>query len=519
MDNGFIGRLVGKSTTELWFRSFHTTPLAIGGIVLAVDEQTGRTYLMRITDVTYGHESTEANWAEKAAGRMMEEEIAGRGYRIHDPDRRLYKLARCSPLGFVADGAFHRPRSIPAHFSRVVKPDRDTMAFLKDYSGDLTVGVLRCGESTLDIPLGIDGASLAQHVGVFATTGMGKSNLVKVLAAAVMKNGRYGLLIFDPHGEYYDGGKGSGRKGLRHHPLADKRLFTYTRRQVEGKHYPLAVPAVQIEIEDVMQIFSFSQAQNEALHAVRARYHRDWLSRLIEGDLESLTADLKVGNSSFQEMTLGVLIRRAERINGFASIIKDNSISILNDIVNKLQHGYTVLVDTANLSQAEETLVTSVITRAVLHDYRRRYQSGADFERLAPCLILLEEAQRVLSASAGDSNIFHQTVREGRKFKVGLGVVTQQPKLLSEELLSQLNSMFILGLADERDRTIVRGSAKQDISALGTEIQTLSAGEALLTSPSTPFALPLTIFLYEEYLKAVGSARTSPSAPIPDDFF
>jgi len=214
-----------------------------------------------------------------------------------------------------------------------------------------------------------------------------------------------------------------------------------------------------------------------------------------------------------------VLIRRAERINSFASIIKDDSISTLGDIITKLQHGYTVLVDTANLSQAEETLVTSVITRAVLHDYRRRYQSGADFDRLAPCLILLEEAQRVLSASAGDSNIFHQTVREGRKFKVGLGVVTQQPKLLSEELLSQLNSMFILGLADERDRTIVRGSAKQDISALGTEIQTLSAGEALLTSPSTPFALPLTIFLYEEYLKAVGSARTSPSAPIPDDFF
>ncbi|MDD4052784.1 MAG: ATP-binding protein [candidate division Zixibacteria bacterium] len=519
MDGGFIGRLVGKSTVELWFRSFYTTPLAIGGIVMACDEQSDRKYLMRITDISYGHESTEANWAEKAAGRMMEEELQGGSYRIHDPERRLYKLARCSPLGYVADGRFHRPRSIPSHFSRVVLPDRETMAFLQAYSGDLTVGDLRCGEGTLDIPLGLDGGSLVQHVGIFATTGMGKSNLVKVLAAAVMENGRYGLLIFDPHGEYFDGGKGSGRKGLIHHPLADKRLFTYTRRKVEGKHNSLAIPATQIEIEDVAQIFSFSQAQYEALHAVRLRYGHEWLNKLVGGDIETLTDDLKVGNSSFQEMTLGVLIRRAERIKSFSSIVHDNSISTLTDIINKIQHGYTVLVDTANLSQAEETLVTSVITRAVLHDYRYRYQSSEDFERLAPCLMILEEAQRVLAASAGDSNIFHQAVREGRKFRVGLGVVTQQPKLLSEELLSQLNSMFILGLADERDRTIVRGSAKQDISALGTEIQTLSAGEALLTAPAVPFALPLKIFLYEDYLKNHTIDRKTPSNKVPDDFF
>ena len=166
-----------------------------------------------------------------------------------------------------------------------------------------------------------------------------------------------------------------------------------------------------------------------------------------------------------------------------------------------------VLIDTANLSQAEETMIGSVLTRATLESYRRKYQSAEDFDAICPCLILLEEAQRVLSASAGDSNIFYQVAREGRKFKVGLGVVTQQPKLLSEELLSQLNSMFILGLADERDRNIVRSSAKQDISALGTEIQTLSAGEALLTSPSVPFALPLKIHLYEDYLRGFAAER------------
>ena len=44
-------------------------------------------------------------------------------------------------------------------------------------------------------------------------------------------------------------------------------------------------------------------------------------------------------------------------------------------------------------------------------------------------------------------------------------------------------------------------SAKQDISGLGTEIQMLMPGEALITSPSAPFALPVNIDLYEDYMK------------------
>jgi hypothetical protein len=40
------------------------------------------------------------------------------------------------------------------------------------------------------------------------------------------------------------------------------------------------------------------------------------------------------------------------------------------------------------------------------------------------------------------------------------------------ELLSQFNTYFVLGLADERDRNTLRSSSKQDLSDLGAEIQT-----------------------------------------------
>ncbi len=522
MANDSIGRLIGKSVAELTFRSSHEGFISIGSIVMVDDEKTERTYLLRVIDVSYGHESSEANWVEKSAGRMMEEDSKGNTYRIHDPERRLFKLVKCSPLGFVANNEFHRPRSIPGHFSKVMNPDEETMVFLRAYSGDLIVGNLRCGEDTMDIPLGIDGQTLSQHVGIFATTGMGKSNLMKTLAAAIMENPGYGLLIFDPHGEYFDGGKGGERRGLKHHPLSEKQLITRTLRKLNGdRHHiePLSIPLQEIEIEDVTQIFGFSQAQYEALQSIRIKYGKNWLYKLSTTDIESLLEELKDSRLNFHESTLAVLIRRAQRLKEFRTINTDKGNATVSDVVSKLQNGYSVLVDTANLSQDEESLVTSVITRSVLKSYKYKYQTEGDFESLCPCLIMLEEAQRVLMATAGDTNIFHRVVREGRKFKVGLGVITQQPKLISEELLSQLNSMFILGLADERDRNIVRSSSKQDISSLSTEIQTLAAGEALLTSPTVPFALPLKIFLYEDYLKNLTIEEVKPAEKPAEGFY
>jgi DNA helicase HerA-like ATPase len=105
----------------------------------------------------------------------------------------------------------------------VVAPEPSDFAFLASRMGDLPVGMLRSGETVVDFRVSIPGAALSSHVGIFATTGMGKSNLMRVLAAGVMRaNGRYGLLIIDPHGEY--------RGALARHPWAGEQLRTYAAR-------------------------------------------------------------------------------------------------------------------------------------------------------------------------------------------------------------------------------------------------------------------------------------------------
>ena len=171
-----------------------------------------------------------------------------------------------------------------------------------------------------------------------------------------------------------------------------------------------------------------------------------------------------------------------------------------------------VLVDVSGLGSTEEVLVGSFLARRVLETWQGAYLDDPDRHSRMPVVsIALEEAQRVLGGSSDrESNVFPRVAREGRKFGVGLCAVTQQPKLLDDELLSQFNTFFILGLADEKDRNMLRSSAKQDISAQGAEIQTLMPGECLIVNLAAPFAVPAHAYLYSELVRA---QPASPGAP------
>jgi hypothetical protein len=209
--------------------------------------------------------------------------------------------------------------------------------------------------------------------------------------------------------------------------------------------------------------------------------------------------------------TLQVVHRRARRIVDLPCISADPAVSVGRRILDELLQGKVVLVDVSGLGGTEEVLVASYLTRRVLEEWQGAFLSDPDRHRQLPVVaIALEEAQRVLSANKDrESNVFPRVAREGRKFGVGLLAVTQQPKLLDDELLSQFNTFFVLGLADERDRNILRSSAKQDLSALGPEIQALMPGECLLVNLEAPFAVPASVHLYEDVLRA------APPAPLP----
>jgi DNA helicase HerA-like ATPase len=532
------GRLFGRNVLEGTFRAAPDEDLFLGELLVAVDAGTDRRYLFRVVDVTYGTEHREPGWAERIAGTLLadDERDETGAHPIHEQTRRTYRVADCRCLGYLAPPetaggvrrTFRKPKSLPTQFSAVVAPEAEDFAFLSQRMGDLPVGQLRSGETVVDLTVGIPGRSLASHIGIFATTGMGKSNLMQVIAAGVMRaNGRYGLLVIDPHGEY--------RTALGRHPWAGEALRTYANRSLPTAS-SLRISLAELSVDDLRTAYEWSRPQEEALYELERHYGTrsaspsgtgsgsgsgsgpasgvsdglSWLSDFATIDDLAGFRDVEL-SARVALSTLQVVHRRARRIVTLRCISPDPALSVGGRIVADLLAGKVVLVDVSGLGSTEEVLVASFLTRRILEEWQGAYLDDPDrHERMPVVAIALEEAQRVLSGNKDrESNVFPRLAREGRKFGVGLCAVTQQPRLLDGELLSQFNTFFILGLADEKDRATLRSSSKQDISAQGAEIQTLMPGECLIANLSAPFAVPAAIDLYADLV------RVTPAPPPP----
>lgn len=500
------GIVVNGEVNEIVLRVPYDRDVQLGEMLILGDEVfEGRKYLLRVTSIGYGYEAAEADWAERAAGSIILME-GKEEYRMYHRERRLYKAVKCAPMLVMDENRIKGVKSLPSHFSAARELREGDCDVLRDSLGDLPVGKLRSGERVLEIDAGISGSCFPYHIGIFATTGMGKSNLMRVLAASTMKSGKYAMLIFDPHGEYYHGPE-KGKKGLEH--LHSKRLKVYTSREEKGIA-KLKISYREINTSDMASIYTPSEAQREALYAFSGKYGSEWLTEISDRDVGELISIFP----NIHEGTLKVLKRRIDAIMGMDVISRDPDYSVSNQIIEELKDRKTVLVDTSGLAEEEELLISSALARKVFNRWKSLFiRDKEEFDALPPVLITLEEAQRVLSEPKG--GMFPRIAREGRKFRVGLCAISQQPKLIHPHILTQLNTLFIMGLSDEGDREKMGSASKQDLAPLRNEIKSLNVGEAIITSPFAPFPIPVKISHFDEYCD--GYSDGSEHIPIGHD--
>ncbi|MCX8207176.1 MAG: ATP-binding protein [Methanothrix sp.] len=437
-----------------------------------------------------------------------------RGTELYD-EEQIFNRVIAEPLGCIPrdrtkrKGAFRKAKTIPTKFSRVKRTEAQEFDFLKDTMGDIEVGVLRNGSRDTDVAVALHSSVMDHHMGIFATTGMGKSNFMKVFAASCMKlasenRSEFGLLIVDPHGEYLRGTKNA--KGLLHLTPYVSSLKCYS---TDHRNYglpevsELMISRRDIRPEDIKVLHDWTGAQMDALESIERIFEGDsWIDDILDDKgIEMLREKAKVS-----EKTVDVLIRKLENIISRNKYIKSSGDSSIPGIIAGIKSGKVVLIDIPNLSESSELFLLSLISRRIMEDYRN------EEEGRKKCMIVIEEAQRVLGS---DSRIarFEEIAREGRKFGVGLCAITQQPKLIDRELLSQFNTLVVMGLADRNDRVRVEESAKQDLSSLDVEIQTLEKGEAIISTLNVPFPIPARIHRYEDYIE-----RLRPSAPARRSF-
>ncbi len=478
-------RIISKNVAEYHFIVPFDLPddarVEVGQIFSIKDK--GLTFLARVLDIQ--HDSNlDGNW-----------DTIMKNVQFFDQDQ-IFNRVIAEPLGCVRGGEFKKSRTIPTKFSKVARAEEDEFKFLKQVMGDIEIGYLRNGSRLVkEIPVALHSDAMDHHMGVFATTGMGKSNFMKVFAASCMKlaskgESKFGLLIVDPHGEYL---KGKGLvKGLMHLKRYADGLACYSTDKKNSSDpgvEDLAISESEVRPEDVALLYEWSPPQRDALDAI---------SRIFDGDrwLEEIQSDEGLGRmvlDGFKDSTVKVLVRRIKNVLERNKYIQKRS--SLPNILANLQNGKVVLVDIPRTSDRSELFLLSVISRYILEEYKKDAK-----EARKNCLITIEEAQRVLGTGSNTSR-FETIAREGRKFGVGLCAITQQPKLIDKQLLSQFNTLVVMGLGDRNDREQLEQSAKQDLSSMDIEIQTLEKGEAIISTLGIPFPVPARVHRYEDYLR------------------
>jgi hypothetical protein len=512
-------RLTGRSVLSYRFIAPHSDTLYIGDIKKIVDTTKGLTFFAKITDLSHDSNFADPKWDT----RPFSEQFYGLGEDV-------FISVDAVPLGFVdAGGKFHKARTIPSKFSTVEDPTADDFMFLTRQMGEIEVGLMRSGQDVIkDVAVRIPAKVLPQHMGVFATTGMGKSNFMKTFCASCMKEQKFGLLIVDPHGEYVNGGKsstGEPTKGLIHFTGGRDGLSVFTiRGEADRKKYgmnKLYLDYDDFRISDLSILHDLSQPQYDIIEAL-ARAGGKEIIEFFENVDPEIFPIKDTGNSPVRENSLAYQIRNSmagpvrvvkrhieNLVNGNRSFFRPQG-SSMQEIITDLHDNNVVLIDIPDMGERSELFVLSVITRMIMAKHRseaRGYGIDEHQESSHQILITIEEAQRVLSAGGSSTQVFRECAMEGRKFGVGLCVVTQQPKNVDPKVLAQINTFVVMGLGDKGDREIIMGSAKQDLSKMEIEIQTLDRGEAIISTIGIPFPVSTRIHKFEDYISGLNKEK------------
>jgi len=475
-----IGNVVGGDSERIVVRKRSSADLELGSLI-ACDDKDGST-IYQVYNLKHGSQLSPQS-IELMAGMMSE----GQGLEPFEKDLRNYVLAEAKPL-IRSNNMI--PKRLPEVLSEVREADGGDFAFLERPKDEIFFGYLRNGSRTIrERRICLDGKNaLTHHILISATTGRGKSNLVKVMLWDLLDTDYCGILVLDAHDEYY------GRNGLG---LKDKgkKVGYYSIAPMKGTNslifnYSLIKPYHLESIEE------FSQAQQEAMYTLYSKHRDDWLRWLLDTDRKELEA--KAENDMIDNMrieTLLVLQRRLSLILDTKVFSEEQGRAALKDICSSLESGEKIIIDTSEVSAQQELLIANIIAYEMLHRYRK-YKMEGTLEQKPVVAFVIEEAPRILKEASG---IFPTIAREGRKFRIGIVAITQMCSLIPRELLANINTKIIMGTEMSSEREAIISSAPQDLSKDSRTIASLDRGEAIVSSIFSKFAVPVEIPAFENY--------------------
>ena len=387
-----------------------------------------------------------------------------------------YILGKIRVLGDVKEldenGNLKLPRIPPKPGTPIYKADNETLN--KVFSnGQLKIGHLITRE---DVEVKLDVNKLwTRHLAILAMTGMGKSNTVAVILKELNRlmnkdKGDGAVLVFDMHGEYRD--IYCRDEHLRKHIIEPKINVYYLDADdlcdLAGidpqatKQRPYVARAIK-EIKEKFKESDFRTAEDYILAII---------SKLEE---YKENEDFKRDVGSIQ-----TAIFRLENMLQF----RKKLLALHYNPANEIKRCHINIIPMEELDENAVDIIVSYIAKEVLDD-RKRVIINEGRHRAKPIFMIFEEAHLIAPQSRKTRAKYYlsRIAREGRKFGVGLCLVSQRPKTLDAETLSQCSNLIISKLIEPTDQKHVQMASESLSEDLIRQLTSLNIGEAIILGP------------------------------------
>ena len=367
-----------------------------------------------------------------------------------------------------------------------------------------------------------------RHAIIVGSTGSGKSwttaRVLECMAGLPNTNG----IVFDIHGEY----RPLRDIGIRHLRIAGPKDLDANSKLVDGVVH---LPYWLLAYEAMVSMFvdrSDQNAPNQAMIMSRAivTAKRDYLSKgehheVLENftidspipfslkeviaEIEWLDAEMVPGsraNSEKQGPFHGKLSRLVERLQnkqtdrrlGFLFQAPEETmdfrwleklVAILvagtKDQLDKL--GGLKIVDFSEVPSDMLPLIISLVAKLVFS-----IQQWTPTEHRHPVALFCDEAHLYIperQSSSGSEGFavdaFERIAKEGRKYGVGLVVISQRPSEVNRTVLSQCNNLVAMRLTNGDDQNVVRRLLPDSLGGFSDLLPVLDTGEALVVGDAS----------------------------------
>jgi len=317
---------------------------------------------------------------------------------------------------------------------------------------------------------------VTRHAAILAITGAGKSNTVSIVADRIVEMGGT-LLIFDFHGEYVYSDLGKGRLNVIE-PLLSPRLLSFSELQ----------SLLGIPHNAHRQEYVFRQAYRSAKES---REQRGFLEDIRER-LEDIAR--QDDNRENRRAAIGVINRLEVLMERYGEILED----VAPRLIDLLKPGYVNVLNLSRVDEEAADVIVSHVLRTMLYE-RKKHKLGEKSRLQYPVLLVIEEAHILAPKDRDTSSKYWlaRIAREGRKFGLGLLLVSQRPKILDPNVLSQANNMFILKIVEPSDQRHVQAASESLSDNLLVQLPSLNVGEAVVIGPMIRLPALVKIYKYE----------------------